>query len=859
MGLVKKKFDRMTVFMIAVILIFSILILRLAYLQILNGDYYKGVAESIAERSITQIGARGDILDRNGKKLATNRMSYNIIYSYSGKDSADINTYLANFLNIMYKNGEQDKLNISNFPIDYDLSKDMFSYKFSTDSIFDKVKQAENFKKQYKIETAFDKNFDYKQLSEFEDKLADISDRTKRDEAIKSFEEKYLKSFNENTDAKETFYKIAGKYKLVSFDTSGNAINNYKSSLNSTDKLLKAAALRYVLKDTMYKQYEKIDIAKDVTKQTAWEIQMKSSDLGEITDEVVPIRTYPNGEVGSAFLGYLGKISNADKYKGLGYDVDKELIGVSGLEYVLENRQNNKYGIQLRGEPSIDYVKVDKYGKPINEAAKLEAIPGDTVKTTIDEDIQAAAEKALDETMAKIRNGGFGQKYRATRGAVVAMDINTGEILALASRPGYNPNYFTETGIPEDPAIIKQYLLDNPKTLNDDKYDSIARPLFNYATQGAVMPGSTFKPFTAIVGLESGVIDKNTTVYDDGIWDNLPGIHIKEWTYNSTGRGFGNVNVEDALKLSANYFFNEVGYRLGFEKFSEWADKFGLVRGKNGEKPSTGIEIPENPGSVGTPEESKRRAASSAMRDIVETLKNYKYGGFALDYGTVYYSEIYEMLANGNYDEKKLEELGIQNKKAQKYIKSKINYIQKFAVNKVDVLNMAMGQGYVSLTPVQMAQYLSTILNGGTRYKAHLIKQVLNPDGTVKEEIQPEILNKIPLHPENIAIVKEGMGKVTDETGGTASSLFRNYPIKTGGKTGTAEPGSGEITNYRDNYGWFVSFAPFDKPEIVVAAVIYDGGHGVYSGNIVKAIYNEYFKDKPEMKAYLSKTTQAKK
>jgi penicillin-binding protein 2 len=217
------------------------------------------------------------------------------------------------------------------------------------------------------------------------------------------------------------------------------------------------------------------------------------------------------------------------------------------------------------------------------------------------------------------------------------------------------------------------------------------------------------------------------------------------------------------------------------------------------------------------------------------------------------------MLANGNYDEKKLVDIGVQNKKAQKYIKSKINYIKKFAVNKVDVLNMAMGQGYVSLTPIQMVQYLSTILNGGTRYKAHLIKEVLNPDGTVKEEIQPEILNKINLKPENVTIVKDGMGKVTDETGGTASSLFRNYPIKTGGKTGTAEPGSGEITNYRDNYGWFVSFAPFDKPEIVVAAVIYDGGHGVYSGNVVKAIYDAYFKDQPQMKAYLDKKVQNKK
>jgi penicillin-binding protein 2 len=246
------------------------------------------------------------------------------------------------------------------------------------------------------------------------------------------------------------------------------------------------------------------------------------------------------------------------------------------------------------------------------------------------------------------------------------------------------------------------------------------------------------------------------------------------------------------------------------------------------------------------------------MKDIADTLQDYRYGGYTIDYGTAYYSEILEMLTSGNYDEKKLDDIGIQNNNAKKLIKSKISYVQKFAINKIDVLNMAIGQGYVSLTPVQMAQYLSTILNGGTRYAAHIIKQVLNEDGSVKKDIQPEILNKLNLNPENVAIIKEGMGKVTDETGGTASAVFRNYPIKTGGKTGTAEPGSGDINNYRDNYGWFVSFAPFDKPEIVVAAVIYDGGHGVYAANVAKAVYNVYFKDNPQMKEYLAKTTPKK-
>jgi penicillin-binding protein 2 len=605
----KKTFNRMTAFTIIVILIFTTLILRLADLQLINGSNFRVSAESVGERSQTQIGARGDILDRNGEKLATNRMSYDITYSYSDKYAGDINTSLINFINIMYANGEQSKLYTNDLPIEYDPAANIFKYKFSTDSKFQIVKQVENFKKQNNIETVFDKNFDYKILNDFTEKLYSMDDTAAKEDAVSKFEQQYLSSFNEGSDAQETFYKIAEKYKLISFDSAGNAVISYSSLSNSTDKLAKAAALRYALKDIKYKQYKKVVIAKDVKEQAAWEIQMKSSELEGISEDVVPIRYYPYGEVGSAFIGYLGKISNAEKYSGLGYDVSNELIGVSGLEYVLENSANNQYGIQLRGEPGIDYLKVNKFGKPLGEEAKVEPVPGDTVKTTINVDIQAAAEKALDDTMAKIRDGGFGQKYGATRGAVVVMDINTGEILALASRPGFYPNYFAQTGIPQDPDIIKNYLLNNTKELSQDKYDSIARPLFDYATQGAVMPGSTFKPFTAIAGLQEGVITKDTKVFDDGIWNNLPGIHIKEWTYNTTGHGFGLVDVEDALKLSSNYFFNEVGYRLGFEKFSEWAKKFGLVRGDNGEKPSTGIEIPENPGSVGTPEEYKRKAA----------------------------------------------------------------------------------------------------------------------------------------------------------------------------------------------------------------------------------------------------------
>lgn len=860
MFLLNKKLNRMEVFTIIIVLIFIIIASRIAFIQLVNGKDYRAKAEALGEKPIIELSARGEILDRDGKKIAANSINYAVVYSYLGniKDSNELNNALVSVIDILYKNGEQDKLITDSLPIDYDTSLKGFVYKLATSSKYELVKQAERFKEQNNIETTFDKSFNYDLIQEFSDRLKENDNIEKKDEDIKNFESKYLSHFDENKDAEETLMKLTEKYKLVSIDANGKVLYNYESLAKDAKKFVQAAALRYKLKGSVYKQYEDIEIAKGIKKETAWEIQIKGNELKGISIQVVPMRYYPNGEAGSAFVGYMGRISNSEKYERLGYDISRELIGVSGLEYTLENRENNEYGIQLRGEPGIRYVKIDKYGKIIEETARLEPIPGDSIKTTIDMDIQAAAEKAIDETMLKMREGKFGKELKAQRGAAVVMDIDTGEILALVSRPGFDPNLFAETGTPKDPEIIKKYLLDNPKELNEDKYDSIARPMFNYAAQGAVMPGSTFKPFTAIAGLEEGVITKDTIIYDDGIWDKLPGIKIKGWTYDSNGRGFGAINAAQALKYSSNYFFNEVGYMLGFEKFSEWAEKFGLVR-EDGKRPSTGIEISELPGSVGTPEEQIRKTAKNAINDIINTINDQKYGGYMIYYGTIEYNEIFSMLLEGKYDEKKLESIGITNKEAKRYIQGKISYVKKFSINRVDVLNMAMGQGYVSLTPVQMAQYLSSILNGGTRYKAHLIKNVLNSDGTVKKEIKPKVLNKIDLKPENIAAVMEGMWMAANEPGGTARAAFGNYSIEVGAKTGTAQPGYGEIMEYRDNYSWFLSFAPYDKPEIAVAIVVYDGGSGSYSANIAKEIYDVYFKDRPEMQDYLSRKAEQEK
>ena len=135
-----------------------------------------------------------------------------------------------------------------------------------------------------------------------------------------------------------------------------------------------------------------------------------------------------------------------------------------------------------------------------------------------------------------------------------------------------------------------------------------------------------------------------------------------------------------------------------------------------------------------------------------------------------------------------------------------------------------------------MVSYISTLVNGGNRYRLHLVKKVLDPNGTVKKEILPEILNKITMSPENVNAVKSGMEKVTEE-GGTASVAFKNYPIPTGGKTGSASVSKGQVAHGRAAYGWYVGFAPLNDPEIAVCVVIYDAGHGANAAPVAKSIY----------------------
>lgn len=815
----KRKNTRITAFTTIVVMIFTLLASRLIYIQVLNGDYYRGFAEDIGRKEVVEVAPRGEILDRNGNKMATNKQSFNVIYTNANEKlkNDEKNSYLIKTIRLIINNGNQNKIVTD--------SLKAISYSGGSFAFNGSETEIKNFRK-YISES-------YK-TKDKSGKKVDAIDSTK--------------------DAKGIFYGLAKYFELVDEGNPGEY--SIKNGL-SEDELYYVVAVRVNLKNIGTSQYKRVYIAKNVDKKTAMAIEYEKDSMPEIMCIVEPMRYYPYGTAGSAVLGYVGRIRDdqAETYKGLNYDPSQDLVGQQGLELALENSILDKSGklgvnVSLKGENGGRFVQIDKNQRIINETAFLEPIPGDSVLTTIDMNLQKATDDALTQTMKSIISKG--QFRNATRGAAVVSDVRTGEILALSSKTilpdgisEFDPNEYAETGsIPNERA--KQLFTNDP----NDKYDALPKPMFNYATKGAGPPGSTFKPLVAIAALEENKVSTRETVNDVGQYRLVPNFPGNCWIWNDKHGKHGPVDVVVALQKSCNYYFYEMGRRLEWSNFANWSYKFGLsANPETGEMPKTGIEIEETLQQSSNPRKYKAMYINSNMEQLTAELAKQKNGSNSIQYGSEQYTILKQMMMDGVYDEKKVAELSISNQNAKDAIRRKIKAFDDQSKNIAELLFASIGQGATQLTPLQMAGYMSTLVNGGDRYKLHLVKKVLNPDGTVKAEVEPEVYDSIKLQPQNIAAVKEGMRKVTEE-GGTASRAFdgfaEQYGVQTGGKTGSAQSFSkADIEKFnipRTAYGWYVGFAPFDNPEIAVTVVIYDAGHGGDVAPVARKIYEEYFK-----------------
>lgn len=330
----------------------------------------------------------------------------------------------------------------------------------------------------------------------------------------------------------------------------------------------KIIAMRYWIANTGYSATKSITIAEDVNDIVVAQINERNNEFPGISIETKSIRTYEYGSLAAHVLGYTRKISS-DEYNERKdtYDMN-DIIGKTGIESMFE-----EYLKGAKGEKEVE-MSVD--GTIASENITQNAISGSNVVLTIDANLQKVTEQALADCVEKIKAGGFAQAYDAKGGAAVVMNVNTGEVLSMASYPSYEPQWFVGT-------------------LQSDKWnymnDNETHPLLNKTIQGTYEPGSTFKMITAIAGLETGAITTKERINDTGLYKKY-GIEMKCWYYTSYHRGHGYLNVTQALQHSCNYFFYETGDRMGISTLAKYALHFGLGK-------KTGIELPsEKEGTV---------------------------------------------------------------------------------------------------------------------------------------------------------------------------------------------------------------------------------------------------------------------
>jgi penicillin-binding protein 2 len=467
--------------------------------------------------------------------------------------------------------------------------------------------------------------------------------------------------------------------------------------------------------DSATNSLQPVNIVLDASMDVVGKIKELEDKLPGVLVNTDVIRYYPYNSLASHILGYIGEVSKEELST-----LEKEgvrmgdVVGKSGIE--------KEYQKELMGIPGGQQVEVDAMGRPIKVLGMLSPTPGATVVTTIDLKLQELAERSLED--------------RGLPGAIVAMDPNNGEVLAMASYPEFDPNKFAK-GI-----TIQEW----------NELLSPRRPLVNRAISSAYPPGSTFKIVTSLAALKENLVDRDSVFYCPG-YLMIGNRKFKDWTAH------GRIDFLDAIAESCDVTFYTLGLKLGAETLSKYARMLGLGK-------PTGIDLPGEVAGL-IPDPSLRKEP--------------------------WY-------------------LG-------------------------DTANMAIGQGYVQVTPIQMAVMVSAIANGGKVYKPRIVSEIINQDGS--KVVKPvTLINDLSRYKKEIDIIKEGMEMVVEKGTGTPARLSG---IRVAGKTGTAE-------NFptRDNpkgkaHAWFIAYAPAENPKIAVSVLVEQGEHGSSTAAPIAAELIDYY------------------
>lgn len=491
------------------------------------------------------------------------------------------------------------------------------------------------------------------------------------------------------------------------------------------------------------RRFEPRILLRDVSRDTLARVMAHRFELPGVIVNVEPAREYLHGEFASHVLGYIREITKTqlDSPTFAGYRAG-DVVGQFGLESRWEKYLQGKRGVQL--------VIVNAMGTRIGESSFEPEENGHDITLSLDFAVQRAADEAL----------------RGKRGAIAALDPRTGEVLALASSPAFDPNVFTGELTSRSWSALTG---GREKRMN------------NRAVQGVYPPGSVFKVFMAAAALAEGVVSKNEKIFCPGY------LHFGSRNYHCHKRsGHGSVGLYEALVQSCDVYFYTVGQRLGIDRIHEYATRFGL-----------GI-----PTGIGLGDEAKGLVPSTEWK-----------------------------------------RKAFKNPGDQKWYPG-------------ETLSVAIGQGAVTTTPLQISRALAALVNGGHLYRPYLVKMVGSSTSGYKDDsFAPHADAQLEFSRSVFGAVREALvGVVNDPRGtGKRARLDKSAQITVGGKTGTAQVVSlsfGTNSEHLRDHAWFAGYAPADDPRIVVTALVENGGHGgEAAAPLVRQVLEAYFNVVPAQPA----------
>ncbi len=644
---VKRRQNPRIISLISIMLVvFIIFGVRATQFQVVTADDFSLKNAHLTAISTKIPATRGEIVDRYGRPIATNRDGYSIVFNSAYMKKADYNSSIKTLTELLraYECEWEDRLPMSTSA----------PYEFTDES------GAKRLKKILKL--------------------------------------------NDYATPENCYNEMVKRYALEGY------VENDRRTI---------MGVRYTMERADFSVSNPFTFSEDIPAELMLTVAESFSHIRGIDINVVSYRQYADSTLAPHTIGTIGKI-NADEWETLkdkGYSYN-DYVGKSGVEKAFES--------YLRGVDGKMTYYFDKQGNVVYTEITKQPVQGHTVFLTLDSKLQKVSQDALAENIKKLNSNG----QTITGGSVVITNVKTGQVLVSANYPSYDLNNLSD------------YLGDEVKN----------NPLFDRALRGVYPPGSAYKPLVAVTGLQENLIDPYDTVFCKEIYDYYEDYQPSCMHYHKT------VNVFRAISESCNFYFFDLGRRVGITRLNDYSKKFGL-----GVK--TGIELSESAGVLAGPQ-------------------------YSATIGTPWYDGM--------------------------------------------TLSAAIGQSDNAFTPLQLAGYTATIANGGTRFKTTLLNEVRTASGNEKVcSSVPEILDQLNIDDAVITAVKKGMQSVAEE--GTASAYFKDYPVKIGGKTGTAQ-----VTGRPDN-SVLILFAPYEDPEIAVSIVVERGERSLSTGPVAKAIMDEYF------------------